>query len=440
MITKTFHRSFRVSNLRYLYLLIIPVFIIQISPRAFGLSTTQKNLFNSGVYYFDSAASCSTALSGKDNREKTFNYFIAKGLTREQSAAIIGNLMQESGINPTSVQSPGEGRGIAQWNQPKDQPEGSGGRWGNLHKFASSLSLDPLELSTQLDFMWYELTGHYKAGYAKFLSVTSSYSGSYTFTADVAFAIAQELAVGTLTVSNKLTPAQLASIAWATVVFEEEYERAGTPNMTRRISLAYKTLKDLGGSIASTQQVSDTNGCSNNCDLSVNTNLADLSTIRQNVVCIAQQERDAWTPPTNALTTKRFLTYTGNLDQEWCAYFASWVYKQAGRPIQTDNQGRVAAVLGLIGIGKNNSNGFYYYPADSYIPRPGDLAIQLATAESISHVLIVTGVTATTITLTSGNNSNDDNFSSLVLEYTLKIDNGVYNPKNIIGYVSPDAK
>lgn len=62
---KNIHRYFHISSWRYLYLLIIPVFIVQISPRAFGLSTTQQNLFNSGVYYFDSTASSCTISSAE---------------------------------------------------------------------------------------------------------------------------------------------------------------------------------------------------------------------------------------------------------------------------------------------------------------------------------------------------------------------------------------
>ena len=49
------------------------------------------------------------------------NYFVGKGLTNFQSAGIVGNLDQESGVNPSSVQAGGPGRGIAQWSV--------GGRW-----------------------------------------------------------------------------------------------------------------------------------------------------------------------------------------------------------------------------------------------------------------------------------------------------------------------
>lgn len=93
----------------------------------------------------------STLVTG-DNVKKAFFYFTGKGLTAAQAAGIVGNLIQESGVNPKSVQKGGPGRGIAQWS--------AGGRWdsgkNSLKSWAGSK--DPLDLLTQLDFMWYEMT------------------------------------------------------------------------------------------------------------------------------------------------------------------------------------------------------------------------------------------------------------------------------------------
>src|SRR5262245_59249479 len=51
-----------------------------------------------------------------------FTFFVSKGLTPIQAAGIVGNLDQESGVDPNSVQyGGGPGRGIAQWSV--------GGRW-----------------------------------------------------------------------------------------------------------------------------------------------------------------------------------------------------------------------------------------------------------------------------------------------------------------------
>ena len=54
----------------------------------------------------------------EDNNQTAFDFFVGHGLTKEQSAGIVGNLMAESGdpINPRAVQPGGPGRGIAQWS------------------------------------------------------------------------------------------------------------------------------------------------------------------------------------------------------------------------------------------------------------------------------------------------------------------------------------
>jgi hypothetical protein len=67
-----------------------------------------------------------------------------------QAAGIVGNLLQESSVNPASVQADGPGRGIAQWS--------SGARWNGLVRFARARHASPLALDTQLEFLWHELT------------------------------------------------------------------------------------------------------------------------------------------------------------------------------------------------------------------------------------------------------------------------------------------
>src|SRR4051812_34992758 len=83
-----------------------------------------------------------------------FNYFVGKGLTKAQSAGIVGNLIQESSVSPTAVEyGGGPGRGIAQWSV--------GGRWDHGTKsvtaYASAHGVSRWALGTQLDFIWYEL-------------------------------------------------------------------------------------------------------------------------------------------------------------------------------------------------------------------------------------------------------------------------------------------
>ena len=94
----------------------------------------------------DSAVSID--LNGNDNTEKTFRFFISKGLTKEQAAGITGNAIAESGVNPNSVSKSGGFSGMFQWD--------TRGRFANLKKWTAENNLDPLSLDGQLQFAWYE--------------------------------------------------------------------------------------------------------------------------------------------------------------------------------------------------------------------------------------------------------------------------------------------
>ena len=87
-----------------------------------ALSTDQLNSLNEGAYYYNvSASDCADSdtgtLTGSDNIQKAYNFFVAspQSLTPQQSAGIVGNLMQESGVNPNSVSNGGQTIGIGQW-------------------------------------------------------------------------------------------------------------------------------------------------------------------------------------------------------------------------------------------------------------------------------------------------------------------------------------
>src|SRR5437763_994121 len=90
------------------------------------------------------------------NDKPAYDFFVGKGLTNFQAAGIVGNLDQESGVNPGSVQfGGGPGRGIAQWSV--------GGRWDtsandNVLAYANSKGESSGSLNLQLEVIWYELT------------------------------------------------------------------------------------------------------------------------------------------------------------------------------------------------------------------------------------------------------------------------------------------
>ncbi len=102
----------------------------------------------------------STCRTLSPNERTALAYFQSQGLTRTQSAAIIGNLDQEStpNLDPHAEQSggaTGSGVGIAQWTV--------GQRWDtapndNVLWYASTKGEDAYSLDLQLAFICYELT------------------------------------------------------------------------------------------------------------------------------------------------------------------------------------------------------------------------------------------------------------------------------------------
>jgi hypothetical protein len=154
------------------------------------------------------------------NEHTAFNYFVSKGLTKRQSAGIVGNLIQESSVIPTSVQyGGGPGRGIAQWSV--------GGRWDTSHDdnvtwYANAHGENRWALSTQLNFTWYELATF--SGYG-----LASLRGSST-------------------------------ISGATIAFEQRFEGCGTCDQSQRISYADQIYNAYAGSSGGAGCYSSTKG------------------------------------------------------------------------------------------------------------------------------------------------------------------------------------
>lgn len=136
------------------------VLLLSVTGSAYGLSANQKNIFDSGIYYFDASTSDSvsctdgTDLIGGPNAEKVFRFFLAKGFSAVQSAAIVGNFMQESGVSTTSKNPKSGAYGIANW---------LGGRLEGLKKFAADNNKDINNLDLQRDYALYELNNGEKA-------------------------------------------------------------------------------------------------------------------------------------------------------------------------------------------------------------------------------------------------------------------------------------
>jgi hypothetical protein len=209
-----------------------------------GAQTVRNDDIDSVIYetpFYDIVplGSCGAAaeasgvtLEGKDNIQKAFNYFIGKGLTPAQSAGIVGNLRQESGVNPKSHQNGGgKGRGIAQWE--------IGDRWDKLVAWANGKGLDPWEIGTQLEYLWKEMPGQYP----------------YTHLGEL-----QAILPAATAKTSSLEAVKMSQdVVTATKAFEYTYERAGTPVMENRITYAKEVLDAFGGLVPS--NVSATGAC-----------------------------------------------------------------------------------------------------------------------------------------------------------------------------------
>ena len=168
---------------------------------------------DSGDGSTDSGIAAATNLAGGSNAEKVWNFFTGRGYSKAATAGILGNLEQESGVNPTAIQGNGKGpaAGIAQWENYNTKSS----RWKALSDYAKSKGKEWTDLGSQLEFIDKELPG---------LGAFWNYAPNMS-------------KAGTTGTSYEKWKAS-TDVDTATRQFEGAFERAGTPNMTRRVSAA----------------------------------------------------------------------------------------------------------------------------------------------------------------------------------------------------------
>ena len=428
--------------IKRLSLLLLVVVVSLGGGHATALTAAQKtSLYGDAVYYWgdqlNTAGACgtseSTTLIGNDNTQKAFNFFLQKGLSVTQTAAVVGNLMNESHLDPTILQKGGnsqnpndagtsgsDGWGIAQWSP--------GGKVIGLAQ-SYNISGNIYELGPQLELVWAEMSG------PKAIAPT----GYKDIVHDPVFS----------------SPS--SSLSDLVTDFQVHFE-SGDPG-ARQQDATQALAKYGGGAATATNSGSTASGnCTDtaaNCTPSTTgtapaTTTSSLSPVRQNVVCLAQAELAYWkrqpgyTSPYPGFTfaATGFLKYSDQNYEEWCADFTSWIYKQAGDPFSGGASGgwRLPAVAEIQALGQAGGK-FHWHPASSgYVPRPGDLAIH----DSDGHVNIFISANGNVATYIGGDQggvnqpsgaygSKNPPSGSVVSTDT---ETGFY--ASIIGYVSPD--
>lgn len=90
-------------------------------------------------------------------------YLTGKGFSPVQAAAIVGNMMQESGLNPASVNTSEGAHGLMQWRLD---------RWQGLQDYAKAAGADASDPRVQLDFISHEMAGPEAKSAAPFMAAT----------------------------------------------------------------------------------------------------------------------------------------------------------------------------------------------------------------------------------------------------------------------------
>ena len=90
---------------------------------------------------------------GGAGAEKIYKFLKGKGLSDNQVGAVMGNLQQESNLDPKAVNSSSGAYGIAQW---------LGARKTGLDNFAKKQGKKSSDLDVQLDYLWKEMQSDYE--------------------------------------------------------------------------------------------------------------------------------------------------------------------------------------------------------------------------------------------------------------------------------------
>jgi LysM repeat protein len=119
------------------------------------------------------------SVSGIENRpgvrgsaQQTIDFFMSKGLSREQAAGIAGNLLYESGFNPSAVGDGGTSFGIAQWHA---------GRGAAMKQWTVANGYSSTSFKGQLEYLWHELNTGESYALGKLRATGTAYDAGMAF-------------------------------------------------------------------------------------------------------------------------------------------------------------------------------------------------------------------------------------------------------------------
>jgi hypothetical protein len=178
-----------------------------------SLNTTDPSGDVPTCEYESNRCGSKTAMSLSQKIQFAMTFFVGRGLTPIQASGLVGNLQFESGgtLDTYKIQTgcsfpPGPcGVGIGQWTDP-------GYRWSALKTYAQGEFTSPYSYTTQVGFVWYELT------------------------------------VGTFT-SALASLRQQMTVYGASTVVMSQYEKPGVPHFNYRLTDATHIYQKYGRSM-----------------------------------------------------------------------------------------------------------------------------------------------------------------------------------------------
>jgi hypothetical protein len=378
-------------------ILIITSILLLPTANAYAISGTDyQSLYDDALYYEPqsctssgtNSASVVTTLSGSDNAQQIFNFFTGQGLSYAQTIGVMTNLYEQSHFNPEQVQIPPGGSsqvptvgltlgwGLAQWTATNGVPPNPVVTAAKQYNITTPI----YELVTQLNIIWAQMKNTSPSGSSDMLTglektndPTSASNNYFTYFE-----------------GGGATP-NADSIATASDI----------PSVEAMVKGDYSTV------VASASSSNNADGCVSGQTVSCNSSSSsssDVSSLRQNIVCLAEQQYAIWSKAPLAFRANSFLDYSQNEYEEWCADFVSWVYHEANYPFTGGVNG-----WGLPGVSEiealpQSNNKFVWHPASSnYTPQPGDIVIYEGPVGSgIGHTAIVVSVSGGTPTVIGG--------------------------------------
>lgn len=322
----------------------------------------------------------SATLKGADNREKIFNYFISQGLSNEQASGILGNIQSESGrtysptINEFSQKFPSGGYGIVQWTGDRRQ------------QVVDYLTKQHPDLMAKYYVSAYSTNTTERTSYtgkdSQFIPKNANTNESMSPADNDALLLSELdflMSETTGRVINPQTASKVSGISvgdneWESVKKQTTIEGASniwvynyevpSPDLIEATAKARIVNGQAMFALYGQASTVDTNNCNDGL----------TGPTRAKVVQVAEAEFALWKSGQMNKGTDFDKYLFGNGETEWCAYFASWVYKTAGYPVKDDDSA-IANVSGFQHLGEAGQK-FDIHPADgSYVPQPGDLAL-----------------------------------------------------------------